>query len=571
MPRVPVYESQAAPTLSTGMVSYDRAQMDSRPFIQAALAEGEAAAKTAQMISDYADGRIKAEGTLSADNALLGAEMAMQQASSNMVRSPDLGAVFGADLTNEYSWQGAVNEIQADAQSSLNPYARKLFNGKFRSLATKYGANLRVKIDERVDKSLVSSWQVKLTEYKLGFGNINNQELMPDSREALRAYKEYTTKIANEGMALVASGRMLEETLIAEMLKANKDIAKNAITMLFNEQTNPVEAYQALISGDAEALKKLSKSHENAEYALHMLKQAIPDASERQKVIADLRKQAFDQYDTNKKLEEDEAKKLKETNTKMVNEFFENGTTPARRKEIRSKLESQDFITPQMQKLMKDLDDVGVAGVFRQPEKDGGLGDDEDTVLRLESKIPNGLLTLNDLIAERGNLTQETFRSLMNDVGSIRKDQWTEATKSIGVEFNYAEERGTDIEPYENAAKLSYRRANRQWLKYKRSNPMATPAEMEIELKRIIDDEWTKLDLVLKAELRNEVDGLKNFTSPDGSNLLAKIPKLSNGEYDYSQVVPVINQHIAENPNSAGQLATRIDELLYLLDMVGSR
>ena len=571
MPRVPVYESQATQTLGTGMVSYDRAQMDSRPFIQAALAEGEAAAKTAQMISDYADGRIKAEGTLSADNALLGAEMAMQQASSNMVRSPDLGAVFGADLTNEYSWQGAVNEIQADAQGSLNPYARKLFDAKFRSLATKYGANLRVKIDERVDKSLVSSWQVKLTEYKLGFGNINNDELMPDSKEALRAYKEYTTKIANEGMALVASGRMLEETLIAEMLKANKDIAKNAVTLLFNEQTNPVEAYQALTSGDAEDLEKLSKSHPNAAYALHMLKEAIPDASERQKVIADLRKQAFDQYDTNEKLKEDGAKKLKETNTKMVNEFFESGTTPARKKEIRSKLESQDFITPQMQKLMKDLDAVGVAGVFRQPEKDGGLGDDEETVLMLESKIPNGLLTLNDLIAERSNLTQETFRSLMNDVGSIRKDQWTEATKSIGVEFNYAEERGTDIEPYENAAKLSYRRANRQWLKYKRSNPMATPAEMEKELKRIIDDEWTKLDLVLKAELRNEVDGLQNFTSPDGSNLLAKIPKLSNGEYDYSQVVPVINQHIAENPNSAGQLATRIDELLYLLDMVGSR
>jgi len=566
MPRVPVYESQAAPTLSTGMVSYDRAQMDSRPFIQAALAEGEAAAKTAQMISDYADGRIKAEGTLSADNALLGAEMAMQQASSNMVRSPDLGAVFGADLTNEYSWQGAVNEIQADAQSSLNPYARKLFNGKFRSLATKYGSNLRVKIDERVDKSLVSSWQVKLTEYKLGFGNINNEELMPNSKEALRAYKEYTTKVANEGMALVASGRMLEETLISEMLKANKDIAKNAITMLFNEQTNPVEAYQALISGDAEALKKLSKSHENAEYALHMLKQAIPDASERQKVIADLRKQAFDQYDTNAKLKEDEAKKLKETNTKLQNEFFEPSTTPARRKEIRSKLESQDFITPQMQKLMKDLNDVGVSGVFRQPEKDGGLGDDEDTVLRLESKIPNGLLTLNDLIAERGNLTQETFRSLMNDVGSIRKDQWTEATKSIGVEFNYAEERGTDIEPYENAARLSFRRANRQWLKYKKSNPTATPFEMEKELKRIIDDEWAKLDLVLKVELRSEVDGLKNF-----QGLIAKIPKLQSGEYDYSQVVPVIRQHIAQNPGSASTLATRIDELLYLLDMVGSR
>ena len=566
MPRVPVYESQAAPTLSTGMVSYDRAQMDSRPFIQAALAEGEAAAKTAQMISDYADGRIKAEGTLSADNALLGAEMAMQQASSNMVRSPDLGAVFGADLTNEYSWQGAVNEIQADAQSSLNPYARKLFNGKFRSLATKYGANLRVKIDERVDKSLVSSWQVKLTEYKLGFGNINNEELMPDSKEALRAYKEYTTKIANEGMALVASGRMLEETLISEMLKANQDIAKNAITMLFNEQTNPVEAYQALISGDAEALKKLSKSHENAEYALHMLKQAIPDASERQKVIADLRKQAFDQYDTNAKLKEDEAKKLKETDTKLQSEFFEPSTNSARREESRKKLESQDFITPAMQKLMKDFLAVGGVGLFRQPESEGGLGDDEQTVQDIEALVGIGKLSLDQLTSVSNMLTQVTYRSFMNDVGTIRNTQWTEAVKVIESEFNYAEERGTDIEPYENAAKLSFRRAKRAWLKFKRANQDASPEAIQKELTRVIDEEWKNLDVVLKVELKAEVDALKNF-----QGLLPRIPVLQTGQYDYSKVVPAIRQHIIENQNSAGQLAPRIDELLYLLDMVGSR
>lgn len=566
MPRVPVYESQAAPTLSTGMVSYDRAQMDSRPFIQAALAEGEAAAKTAQMISDYADGRIKAEGTLSADNALLGAEMAMQQASSKMVRSPDLGAVFGADLKNEYSWQGAVNEIQADAQSSLNPYARKLFNGKFRSLATKYGSNLRVKIDERVDKSLVSSWQVKLTEYKLGFGNINNEELMPDSREALRAYKEYTTKIANEGMALVASGRMLEETLISEMLKANKDIAKNAVTLLFNEQTNPVEAYQALTSGDAADLEKLSKSHPNAAYALHMLKQAIPDASERQKVIADLRKQAFDQYDTNAKLKEDEAKKLKQTNTKMQNEFFEPSTNNARREEIRKKLESQDFITPQMQKLMKDFLAVGGVGLFRQPESEGGLGDDEQTVQDIEALVGIGKLSLDKLTSVSNMLTQVTYRSFMNDVGTIRNTQWTEAVKVIESEFNYAEERGTDIEPYENAAKLSFRRAKRAWLKFKRANQDASPEAIQTELTRVIDEEWKNLDVVLKVELKAEVDALKNF-----QGLLPRIPVLQSGQYDYSQVVPAIRQHIIENRNSAGQLAPRIEQLLYLLDMVGSR
>ncbi len=566
MPRVPVYETQAAPTLGTGMVSYDRAQMDSRPFIQAALAEGEAATQTATMIESYIDGRIKAEGTLSADNALMGAELAMQQASSRLERTPDLSAVFGPDLSNQYSWQGALNDIQTDAQSALNPYARKLFNAKFGSMAAKYGANLRVKIDDRVDKSLVSSWQVKLTEYKLGFGDINNSELMPNSIEAIRAHKEYTTKIANEGRGLVASGRMLEETLVSEMLKANKEIATNAITLLFNEQTNPIEAYQALISGDAEALKQLSMSHENAAYALHMLREAIPDASERQKVIAELRKQAFDQYDTNKKLEADEEKKLKATNTKLQNEFFEPGTNNRRRTEIRRILESQDFITPQMQKLMKEFLAVGGVGLFRQPESEGGLGDDEQTVIDLDSKVGIEELTIEELVSKSNMLTQATFRSFMNDVGTIRKTNWTEAVKVIESEFNYAEERGTDIEQYENAAKLAFRRAKRAWLKFKRSNPDADEEAMNTELNRVIDKEWKNLDLVLKVELRSAVDGLKNFRG-----LLAKIPKSQSGEYDYSQVVPVIRQHIIDNPGTAGQLATRIDELLYLIDMVGSR
>ena len=433
-------------------------------------------------------------------------------------------------------------------------------------MAAKYGANLRVKIDDRVDKSLVSSWQVKLTEYQLGFGDINNSELMPNSMEAIRAHKEYTTKIVNEGNALVASGRMLQETLVSEMLKANKEIATNAITLLFNEQTNPIEAYQALISGDAEALKELSMSHENAAYALHMLREAIPDASERQKVIAELRKQAFDQYDTNKKLEADEQKKLKATNTKLQNEFFEPGTNNRRRSEIRRILESQDFITPQMQKLMKEFLAVGGVGLFRQPESEGGLGDDEQTVIDLESKVGLGLLTIDELTDNANMLTQTTFRSFMNDVGTIRNTNWTEAVKVIESEFNYAEERGTDIEPYENAAKLAFRRAKRAWLKFKRSNPDADQEAMNTELNRVIDAEWKNLDLVLKVELRSEVDGLQNFTG-----LLAKIPKSQSGEYDYSQVVPVIRQHIIDNPGTAGQLATRIDELLYLIDMVGSR
>ena len=74
MPKVPVYASQAAPTTDTGMVSYTRAQKDSRAFIQAALAKGEVAGTAASLISNFIDSRIRSEGDLQADTALAGAD-----------------------------------------------------------------------------------------------------------------------------------------------------------------------------------------------------------------------------------------------------------------------------------------------------------------------------------------------------------------------------------------------------------------------------------------------------------------------------------------------------------------
>jgi hypothetical protein len=215
---------------------------------------------------------------------------------------------------------------------------------------------------------------------------------------------------------------------------------------------------------------------------------------------------------------------------------------------------------------MKDFLAVGGVGLFRQPESEGGLGDDEQTVQDIDALVGIGMLSLDQLTSVSNMLTQETYRSFMNDVGTIRNTQWTEAVKVIESEFNYAEERGTDIEPYENAAKLSFRRANRAWLKFKRANQDASPEAIQKELTRVIDEEWKNLDVVLKVELKAEVDALRNF-----QGLLPRIPVLTTGQYDYSQVVPAIRQHIIENPNSAGQLAPRVDELLYLLDMVGSR
>ena len=173
MPKIPVYQSQAAPTTGTGMVSYTRAQMDSRPFIQAALSKGETQATAATMISTYLDGRIKAEGDLAAGNALMAAEAAMQSEVSSLKRAPELGAVFGQDLTSEFSWQGAVNDIQTSLSDKLSPYAKKKFATQFGALSAQYGAQLRVAIDERTDKELVGNFQLQMQNVELSAANIS--------------------------------------------------------------------------------------------------------------------------------------------------------------------------------------------------------------------------------------------------------------------------------------------------------------------------------------------------------------------------------------------------------------
>ena len=210
-----------------------------------------------------------------------------------------------------------------------------------------------------------------------------------------------------------------------------------------------------------------------------------------------------------------------------------------------------------MQKLLDDLDE-GAPGLFRTKDE----GDVDETVLELDALVPFGLLTHELLAANASNLTQETFRSLMNDVGTIRKDVWSDMAKQIEIEFNYAEERAGEIEEYETAAQLAYRRAARSWFRFKRANPQANSVEMQTELDRIVDAEWKKLDLVLSSELKLTLDAM----SQDNQGL--SFPKV-NGKYDLEAVLPTLSAFIqsANRPD----LSVNLMELQYLVDMMGDR
>jgi hypothetical protein len=150
----------------------------------------------------------------------------------------------------------------------------------------------------------------------------------------------------------------------------------------------------------------------------------------------------------------------------------------------------------------------------------------------------------------------------MNDVGTIRKDVWSDMAKQIGIEFGYAEERAGDIEEYEQAAQLAYRRANRTWNRYKRENPQATSVEMQGELDRIIKDNWKQLDLILTAELKLTLDVM----AQDNQGL--SFPKV-NGKYDLEAVLPTLSTYIQSS--NRPDLSVNLMELQYFIDMMGDR
>lgn len=556
MPKIPVYTSQAMPTTNTGMVTYSRAQMDSRPFIQAALKEGEMAATAAATISSYLDGRIRAEGDLAANQALMGAEAAMQSEVSRLSRAPNPSKVFGPDLADRDSWNGSIRQIQSALQESLSPYARRQFGAKFGALSAQYGAQLRVKTDERTDAMLVGDVELATQNFALTYGNINSETATKPNLD-----------FAGELLALrydnlVATGRMRKDDAQLKIRAAIKDIAETALTLFFNEHPAPLTAYQQMMSGDPDQLALLAASHKKGEYVLSLFADLedggiLKDRGDRADIIDKMRQLAHDQYSLSKTIEADDAKRLKAKNTELLNSLFEDGISKEKFEAGRKILEDQDFITPQMQKLLNDLDE-GAPGLFRTKDE----GDVDETVLELERFVGVGLLTYDQLADEASNLTQETFRSFMNDVGSIRKDVWSDMAKQIGVEFGYAEERAGDIEEYEEAAQLAYRRANRTWNRYKRQNPQATSVEMQAELDRIIDDNWKQLDLVLSSELKLTLDTI----SEDNQGL--SFPTV-NGKYDLQTVLPTLSAFI-ESANRP-DLAVNLIELQYLVDMIGDR
>lgn len=571
MPKVPVYASQAAPTTDTGMVSYTRAQKDSRPFIQAALAQGEMAGTAASLISNFIDSRIRSEGDLQADSKLAGADAALEGEVSRLKRSQNPAAVFGADFTHDDSWFGAREDVKTTASQGLSSYARKQFNTKFEAKAAQHRAKLRTAIDERVVKAQLALHDTNSANLIMAFSNINNTDAYSNGEEMLRSFQNAIAEHTNNGLKLVYEGKLQIDQQQADLFKIAKEVAENSLTLFLNEQPNALVAYEMLTSGDPEEAELLSQKHPNGEFAMHMLKiLKKQNPAEHIALLDALEKRAFQEYDNSKKREKDDRDIIKRGNQKLFNEIFEPGTSNEQIQTNLRVLRDQDFITPAMQNLIEKLETSSSANaVFRTQDQ----GDDESIVMAMEALVPFGQLTYDILAQNADGLTQETFRSLMNDVGTIQKDKWSEIEKGFRYEFGYAEEQGNDIEEYEQQAKQSYQQARRLWRRYKLKNPSADAIDMQQEYKRIVEAEREKLDQVVKIELRNTLKLLEEngtYTDPQTSEQTRlRFPTNADGTYDLGQVLTTLSNHIEVTGQSL--LALDLDMVRYYLDMMEGR
>ena len=572
MPKVPVYQSQATPTTDTGMVSYTRAQKDSRPYIQAALAEGETASTAASLISNFMDKRIRSEGDLAADMALAGADAALESEVSRLSRAVDPTSVFNDDLAGPNNWMGNVNDIRDASTSGLNIYAQKRFNTKFAARAAQHRSTLRVAIDERVVASRLALFDTELENLTLNFGNINNFKSNPDAQKMKENYINERMAIINDGNMLVQEGLLAPDDLQLKLNKSHNTIAETAMSLFFNEQTNPVAAFKQLKAGGEKA-KNLARNHPNAGFGMDMLKN-MPNQQERLVLLKKLEDAAYKAADREDKEQEAREKTDKVKYTKMFNSLFESNIEPgsvAFKKRVQI-LESADFLTPTAQKAIDDLT-VNGQGIFRTTEQ----GDDGKTFIDLQKLKVGGELVADDVLAKKGKLTQSSFKIFMDAVGQQVKEQKGDIIQIARNKFKYFGNIGDIIKGYEDQSEAAFYKVSGQLdefeVEFRKDNDGRNPsnAVLRKKLLEFIKDEKQDLDNLVIIQLTKMMNWLDRKTLGGDSSPIPKMPRGADGKYDFGSAISHLTQVSIDNEEKAEAIAKQLPQLRYYIDLLGDR
>ncbi len=547
MPRIPVYRTDAAPTTATGKKSWG-VRIDSRPYIQAALQKGDTAATATGLISEFIAGRETRRREAEASQALIAAETFMSQKVAELSRATNPALVFGPDMTQEDNWNANLMEIRDEFRSSLSPGARRLFDTKFAGMAAPYTAKLQVKVDERINKLAIS-------EFKVGNQGFE-QQFVQLGGEGVTVF-DYNTQLAearNRGSRLVDQGRLLEEEVAVQIDDMVFNTASGALTTFMVEAANPIELAMMLQNDDdldGEELAQLAETTQHGAYVLHVLN-SVTDPTRRRELVKNAVDFAFDEYGRNQQLQEDN---LKAANLKMrqdYNKIFSKDTSSTERNALFLSLDKKNFMSPAERR---------TAELFINDKQLFADRDDDNAIIRLTTRLNSGTLTTDFIIEEASNLTRERFQSFMSSVDQGLSDSYRASLGDARVKFKYAEERGFDIEEYEQGAVTAYYRALERIRDLEfTSGASMSPQQLRLEARAIIDDEYQKLKPILQLELD---DMLKNIERRATGFDFTRV----NGRFNYDTVA----QELADYMNTRGanrRLEVSLSELQYLLSMM---
>ena len=138
------------------------------------------------------------------------------------------------------------------------------------------------------------------------------------------------------------------------------------------------------------------------DYVLHVLRQ-VKDPAKRAEIVDDLVEDSFNLFDNQNKLQNQIEKEAKKINDKDYNSIFSPNTAAEQRQTIYNRLDTLNFMTPQMRKVADEF----MSGALTFSENDDG-----QTILDLEAKVATSSLTSTDVVAVASKLTQSTFQSL---------------------------------------------------------------------------------------------------------------------------------------------------------------
>ena len=466
---------------------------------------------------------------------------------AELSRSTNPAHVFGPDLTQEDNWNANLMEIRDEFRSSLSPGAQRIFDTKFQGISAPYTAKLQVSIDDRINKLAIS-------EFKVGVSGFEEQfvQLEADGVSVFD-YNTQLTQARNRGNRLVDQGRLLEEEVETQIEDMIYNTASGALPTFMVEARNPVELAMMLQNDDdldGRELAQLAETTKHGAYVLHVLN-SVTDPTKRRALVKEAVDFAFDEYGKNKQLEDDNIKAANLQMRQDYNSLFSPETSKTDKQATFAFLDKMNFMSPAERETAK---------LFIEDKQLFADRDDDEAVIRLQTFLNSGALTTDKVIAEAGSLTRERFQAYMGAVGQDLSDSYKAALGDARVKFKYAEERGFDIEEYEQGAVTAYYRALERIrdLEFVSGSSMS-PQQLRLEARAIIQEEYDKLKPILQLELDDMLKVIEK--RPD-----FKFSRV-NGRYNYETVAQELADYIATKGTNI-RLGVQFQELQYLLNMM---